>query len=86
MWSLPSDQAINSISAYQNFSMSASTPKEIGVEFSIRKGQNPGELGLNLGGSYYGSPSNFAGILTTFLDAMVRLRLTFSRAACKHCN
>ncbi|EPT01474.1 hypothetical protein FOMPIDRAFT_90148 [Fomitopsis schrenkii] len=69
-WSLPLDQAITAISAYQNFTMSAPIPKEIGAEFNLRKGRQPGELSLNLGGSYFGSPDNFAGILTPFLDAM----------------
>ena len=70
-WSLPLDQAIEGIAAYQNFTMSAPIPKEIGVELNLGKGQKPGELSLNLGGSYYGNPSDFAGILTPFLDAMV---------------
>ena len=70
-WSLPLDQAIKGISTYQNFTMSAPIPKEIGAELSLRKGRQPGELSLNLGGSYYGSPNDFSGILTPFLDAMV---------------
>ncbi|EPT01476.1 hypothetical protein FOMPIDRAFT_90150 [Fomitopsis schrenkii] len=69
-WSLPLDQAIKGISTYQNFTISAPIPKELGVELRLEKGRKTCELLLKLSGSYYGSPQNFAGILTPFLDTM----------------
>ena len=56
---------------YQNFSANGSIPPEFGVELNLRKGNNTGEIMLNLIGSFYGLPENFKGIVAPFLAQMV---------------
>ena len=70
-WSLPLKEAIQGIMNYQNFSVNATIPREFGVELNLRRGNNTGEILLNLLGSYYGSPENFNDIVGPFLKHMV---------------
>ncbi|KZT64087.1 Glucooligosaccharide oxidase [Daedalea quercina L-15889] len=69
-WSLPPNQTMAAISAYQNLSLSSSIPAEIGFELNLRKGNSRGDIRVDFLGSYYGAPENFSAIVQPFLDAM----------------
>ena len=65
------DQAIESVSLFQNFSFSPVIPKEIGFYMVLKKGVNTGDISVNLFGSYYGEPDQYEAIMEPFLIVMV---------------
>lgn len=72
-WQLSVDQVTQAVLLHQNFSLSPSIPKELGLELNIFRGNNEGGLRVQLLGTYYGSPDKFSGMLDPFLDGMVHL-------------